>query len=70
MGQLYQAIPFKELAAPYQQYKNLHPQGDKPIFSIEGGIALQFLKHYLQLSDAKLMARVNTDWQLQMCCAK
>ena len=68
MGQLYQAIPFKELAAPYQQYKNLHPQGDKPIFSIEGGIALQFLKHYLQLSDAKLMARVNTDWQLQMFC--
>ena len=68
LGQLYQAIPFKELAAPYQKFKNLHPQGDKPIFSIEGGIALQFLKHYLQLSDAKLIARVNTDWQLQMFC--
>lgn len=68
LGQLYQAIPFKELAAPYQKFKNLHPQGDRPIFSIEGGIALQFLKHYLQLSDAKLIARVNTDWQLQMFC--
>jgi transposase, IS5 family len=68
LGQLYQAIPFKELAAPFQQYKNVHPQGVKAIFSIEGGIALQFLKHYLQLSDAKLIARVNTDWQLQMFC--
>lgn len=68
LGQLYQAIPFKELAEPYRKFKNLHPQGDRPIFSIEGGIALQFLKHYLQLSDAKLIARVNTDWQLQMFC--
>jgi transposase, IS5 family len=68
LGQLYRAIPLKELAKPYQKFKNLHPQGDKPVFSIEGGIALQFLKHYLQLSDAKLIARVNTDWQLQMFC--
>lgn len=68
LGQLYQAIPFKELALPYKKYKNRFPQGSKPIFSIEGGIALQFLKHYLQLSDAKLIARVNSDWQLQLFC--
>lgn len=68
LGQLYQAIPFKELALPYRKYKNLNPQGLKPIFSIEGGIGLQFLKHYLQLSDAKLIARINSDWQLQMFC--
>jgi hypothetical protein len=38
------------------------------MLSIEGGIALQFLKNYLQLSNAKLVARVNSDWQLQMFC--
>lgn len=36
--------------------------------AVQGGIALQFLKHYLQLSDAKLIERINTDWSLQYFC--
>lgn len=68
LGQLYQAIPFEKLAAPFEKHLNNCPQGRKAIFSIEGGIGLLFLKHYLKLSDEKLIMRVNADWQLQMFC--
>jgi transposase, IS5 family len=68
LGQLFQALPLTELAKPYKKCKDLHPQGRKAVFSIEGALGLMFLKHYLQLSDAKLIGRVNTDWQLQMFC--
>jgi len=36
--------------------------------SIQGGIGLQILKSYLGLSDAKLIARINSDWVLQFFC--
>ena len=36
--------------------------------SIRGGIALQMLKSYLGLSDAKLIARINSNWVLQFLC--
>lgn len=68
LGQLYQAIPFSAL-------ENLFPitsKGDKgrpPLMSIRGGIALQILKSYLGLSDAKLIERVNSDWVLQFFCS-
>jgi hypothetical protein len=35
---------------------------------VKGGIALMFLKHYLCLSDALLIERINTDWCLQYFC--
>jgi len=68
LGLLYQSIPFKSMA---EQFKSSTPKsrvGKKPIFSVEGGLALMFLKHYFGLSDKKLIERINTDWQLQYFC--
>jgi IS5 family transposase len=69
LGILYQAIPFEELAKkiplPKQSQSGL---GRKPWFDVKGGIALQFLKHYLRQSDAMLMERINTDWSMQLFC--
>jgi hypothetical protein len=69
VGQLYLAIPWQHLAAlvpppPHQ----MSGKGCQPWFTVEGGIALLFLKHYLQLSDAKLIERINCDWSLQYFC--
>jgi len=69
VGQIYRAIPWDDLA-------NLIPPtlygrsglGCTPWFDVRGGIALMILKHYLQLSDAKLIERINTDWSLQYFC--
>ena len=55
LGQLFQAIPFEELAKPFKNYARQFPQGKKSVFSIEGAIGLMFLKHYLNLSDEKLI---------------
>ena len=34
----------------------------------QGYFGLMFLKHYLKLSDEKLLERFNTDWAIQMFC--
>ena len=69
LGKIYVAIPFEKLAntivSPSGMTSGL---GRKPWFDVRGGIALQFLKHYLQLSDALLMERINTDWSMQLFC--
>src|ERR1700678_1622508 len=69
VGQIYQAIPWEQLVclvpAPAHALSGL---GCKPWLSVQGGIALMLLKHYLQLSDAKLIERINTDWSLQYFC--
>jgi transposase, IS5 family len=69
VGEIYGAIPWQELVELVPPTS--HEQsglGRKPWFSVQGGIALQILKHYLQLSDAKLIERINTDWSLQYFC--
>ena len=69
LGPLHQAIPFIELEklvpCPAQA---LSGKGCKPWFDVQGGIALQFLKHYLRVSDSQLIERINTDWALQYFC--
>ena len=69
LGQLYQSIPFDQLAhtipAPKQSVSG---KGCRPWFDVKGGIALQFLKHYLCLSDEMLIQRINTDWGMQYFC--
>jgi hypothetical protein len=69
IGKMYQAIPWQELAqlvpVPAHQQRGL---GRKPWLDVKGGIGLMFLKHYLQLSDAKLIERINCDWSLQYFC--
>lgn len=68
LGQIYQAIPWDELASKFNKPIPRSNAGKKPIFSIKGGLGLMFLKHHLGLSDEKLIQRVNTDWQLQYFC--
>lgn len=68
-GKLYQAIQFKELSALVPKPKNIQSgKGRKNWLSVEGGIALIIAQHYLQLSDAMLIERLNTDWALQLFC--
>jgi IS5 family transposase len=70
LGQLYLSIPFDELAATIPVPKHAKSgKGCKPWFDVKGGLALQFLKHYLCLSDELLIHRINTDWSLQYFCS-
>ena len=66
LGQLYQTIPFKELAGLLPKKKS--KAGAPGWFSYEGYFGLMLLKSYLNLSDSKLIDRINTDWALQMFC--
>ena len=69
LGQLYLVIPFEQLAASIPAPKHsVSGKGCKPWLDVKGGIALQFLKHYLCLSDELLIHRLNTDWSLQQFC--
>ena len=69
LGQLYLSIPFEQLSATLPQPQHgISGKGCKPWFDLKGGIALQFLKHYLCLSDALLIERINTDWSMQYFC--
>ena len=69
LGQLYQSIPFKEMAATIPLPKQeLSGKGCKPWFTVQGGIGLLVLKHYLKLSDEDLIHRINTDWAMQQFC--
>lgn len=69
LGQLYLSIPFDSLAStiPLPQ-RSQSGKGCKPWFDVKGGLAIQFLKHYLGLSDTLLIQRINTDWSLQYFC--
>ena len=69
IGQLYLSIPFDQLASTIPLPKHCQSgKGCKPWFDVKGGLALLFLKHYLGLSDALLIHRINTDWSLQYFC--
>ncbi|MFN8258687.1 MAG: transposase [Bacteroidales bacterium] len=66
LGKLYQSIPFEELA-------NLLPKKETKVgapswFEPSGFFGLMFLKHYTNLSDQKLIERLNTDWAMQFFC--
>jgi transposase, IS5 family len=69
LGQLYQAIPFEDLASGIPSPKGeRNGRGRKNLLSVKGGLALMFLKHYLCLSDEMLIDRLNTDWSMQYFC--
>ncbi len=70
LGQIYENIPFKVLADKFRKKESFVPSGRKPIFTIEGGLGLMFLKHYLKLSDRMLVDRINSDPHLQLFCGK
>jgi transposase, IS5 family len=69
LGQLYVAIPFDRLASTIPvPAGNQSGLGRKAWFDVKGGIGLLILKHYLQVSDALLIERINTDWAMQLFC--
>ena len=69
LGQLYLSITFEQLSSTIPSPRhNLSGRGCKPWFDVKGGIVLQFLKHYLCLSDELLIQRINTDWSMQYLC--
>lgn len=70
LGQLYLSIPFEELAATIAApNQSISGKGCRPWFDVKGGIELQFLKHYLGLSDEMLIQCINTDWSMQYFAA-
>lgn len=69
LGELYQAIPFKDLADKIPAPKRaISGRECKPWFNLKGGIALQILKSYYRISDALLIEQLNGNWQMQMFC--
>ncbi len=69
LGKIYVVIPFDKLASTIASPASKSGLGRKSWFDVKGGIALQFLYHYLQLGDALLIERMNTDWSMQLFCA-
>lgn len=68
LGKVYQVIPFDTLAKLFVPKKAKHPQGVKSIFTIQGGIGLQVLKHRYGMSNAQVIEMVNGNWQWQYFC--
>jgi IS5 family transposase len=69
LGQLYLSLPLEGLSATIPAPRHSKSgKGCKPWFDVKGGIALQFLKHYLCVSDEMLIQRINTDWSMQYFC--
>lgn len=69
LGRIYGKLPIKEMARVVQShYSKMHPQGNKPMFSPEGEVALMFLKAYLATSDDGLIEMLNGNIHMQMFC--
>lgn len=69
LGYLYLSIPWDALCRDIPPApSSVSGLGRKPWFTVRGGIGLQILKHLFQLSDAKLIDRINTDWAMQLFC--
>ena len=69
IGRLYACLPWQELSKCLpDQYQG--GKGAPRWFSNQGMFGLMFLKHYLNISDKKLIERFNTDWSLQFFCGK
>lgn len=66
LGKLYQSIPFQKYSEvlPYKSPKT----GPRPWFDVQGGIALQILKHRYKTSDEKLIELLNENKMMQYFC--
>jgi hypothetical protein len=69
LGEIYQSIPFEQLSLLLPS-KSTHSVGAPSWFDNAGMFGVMFLKAYLNLSDEKLVDRLNTDWELQMFCGR
>jgi hypothetical protein len=70
LGLLHRSIPWESLVKQIPPPACISGLGRKPLLDVQGGIALQFLKHYFQCSDAMLMERFKTDWAIQLFCGR
>lgn len=60
LGRIRELLPIKELAREiYLRMPAKNPQGNKPMFSPEGEVALMFLKPYTGMSDDVLVEMLN-----------
>jgi hypothetical protein len=69
LGRIMQVLPLKELAESItKKMPKRNPQGKKRMFSLEGEIALMFLKSYTGMSDDCLVEMLNGNFHMQMFC--
>jgi Transposase DDE domain len=69
LGLIHQAIPWDDLCKIFKKHLPRKSKcGRTSYFSLQGKIALMFLKQYLMDSDAKIIARLNSDYVLQFFC--
>ncbi|RYU93914.1 transposase, partial [Emticicia agri] len=66
LGAIYQTIDWPALVKLLPQKRT--KVGSPSLLPAQGYFGLMFLKHYLKLSDEKLLERLNTDWAIQMFC--
>jgi len=67
LGRIHGVIPWDDLSKCFPE-SNKDKPGATSKFSNAGMFAVMFLKHYTGLSDEKLIARINTDWAMQLFC--
>lgn len=69
LGRIRDLLPIRELAKEIQsRMPERKPQGNKPMFSPEGEVALMFLKPYTGMSDDVLVEMLNGNIYMQMFC--
>lgn len=69
LGRIYEQLPLKELAAEiHGRMPARKPQGNKPMFTPEGEIALMFLKPHTGMSDDGLAEMLNGNIHMQIFC--
>jgi hypothetical protein len=68
LGKFWHTLPLVEMANVIRKKMRTKKGGKTGILTLEGGIALMFLKSYTKLSDKKLVDRLNTDWAYQFFC--
>jgi len=64
LGSIYQTIDWSSLIELLPEKKTM--VGAPSWLPLQGYFGLMFLKHYLKVSDEKLLERFNTDWAIQM----
>ncbi len=61
LGRIHQTIPWQQLSDLLPAPKSSYGSGAKAWFDNAGKFAVMFLKHYTNLSDEKLIERINAD---------
>lgn len=69
LGRIYEQLPLREIGEWFLEHlPKKNPQGNKPMFPIEGEVALMFLKSYTGASDNLLVEMLNGSYHMQMFC--